>query len=54
MVVKSVLHDWASKKGMRLSATVYDALDKKLAEMMGAAAARAKANGRQTIMAQDV
>lgn len=54
LVVKSALHDWAGKKGMRLSGTVYDALDKHIAEMMGAAAARAKANGRQTIMAQDV
>lgn len=54
LVVKSEAGETVKKKGMRMSATVYDALDKKIAELLGAAVARAKANGRQTVMAQDV
>ncbi len=54
LVVKSEVGESVKKKGMRASGTLYDALDKKVAELIGAAVARAKANGRQTVMAQDV
>lgn len=54
LVVKSEAGEFLKKKGFRVSATVYDAVDKQIAEILGAAGARAKANGRQTVMAQDV
>ena len=52
-VVKSAVGEWFKKKGLRVSAAFYDELDRKVSELMGAAAARAKGNNRQTVMAQD-
>ena len=53
LVVKSEVGDFFKKKGMRTSGSVFEALDRQVAAMLGEAAARAKANGRQTVMAQD-
>jgi len=41
-------------KGMRISGDLYDALDKKVEEMLGEASKRAKGNGRATIRAHDL
>lgn len=54
LVVKSEVGNMISKKGMRTSGALYDELDKKVAEILGGAVARAKANGRQTVMAYDL
>ncbi len=54
LIVKSEVGDMISKKGMRTSGALYDELDKKVAEILGAACARAKANDRMTVMAQDI
>ncbi len=54
LVVKSEVGNMISKKNMRTSGTLYDELDKKVAEILGGAVARAKANGRQTVMAYDL
>ncbi len=54
LVVKSETGDMVKKKGMRASGALYEALDKKVAWMLGEAISRAKANGRQTVMAYDV
>ena len=41
-------------KGMRASGDIYDALDKKVEEVLKKAAVRAKANGRATVRAADL
>ncbi len=53
-IVKSVIGDWVRKKGMRTSATFYDALDKVVVMKVDRAVARAKANGRKTVMDCDL
>ena len=54
LVVKSEVAETIRKKGMRASGALYEAIDKKVAEMLGEAMARAKANSRMTVMAQDI
>ncbi len=54
MCVMSAVKDMIGKKGMRCSASAVDALDKRIAAMLGEGMARAKANGRMTVMAQDL
>jgi len=54
LIVKSEVAETIRKKNMRASGALYDALEKKVAEMLGEGIARAKANGRQTVMAQDI
>ena len=52
--VKAEVAKEIRKGGMRASVGVYGALDKRIAQMILAAAERAKANGRTTVLAQDV
>ena len=52
LVVKSKIKDVV--KGMRFSGDFADAMDKKVAEMVKEAAARAKANGRATVRPNDI
>ncbi len=54
MITKSVVAETAKKSGMRVSASVYNALDKAVQELLKKAVSRAKANGRKTIMDQDI
>jgi histone H3/H4 len=42
------------KNGLRTSTSFYDSLDKAVEALLEAAVKRAKANKRQTVMAQDV
>jgi histone H3/H4 len=51
LIVKSEV---GKKAGLRVSAEVYDALDKKVAWILAEAVKRAKANGRKTLMAADL
>jgi histone H3/H4 len=44
----------AALKGMRTSGDIYEALDKKVDEVLKKAAIRAKANGRVTVRAADL
>lgn len=53
LVVKSAVKAKAPK-GMRVSGDLYDGLDKAVADLLSAAAKRAKANGRSTIRAADL
>jgi histone H3/H4 len=53
LVVKSAVKAKAPK-GMRVSGDLYDGLDKAVADLLNAAAKRAKANGRSTIRAADL
>lgn len=52
LVVRSKVK--ASIKGMRFAGNFFDALDKKVAEVVKEAAARAKANDRKTIRPADL
>lgn len=52
LVVKSKIKGVV--KGMRISGDFANALDKKVAEMVKEAAARAKANGRATVRPNDI
>lgn len=52
LVVKSKVRGVV--KGMRVSGDFADALDKKVAEIVKEAAARAKANGRATVRPADL
>ncbi len=52
LVVKSKIRDVV--KGMRFSGDFANALDKKVAETVKEAAARAKANGRATVRPNDL
>lgn len=54
LIVKSEVGNVLKKSGVRVSAEVYDALDKKVSALLSEAVKRAKANGRKTLMAQDV
>ncbi len=54
MVVKSAVAEVVRKKNLRMSAETYDAIDAKIGELLAAAIKRADANGRKTIMAQDL
>ncbi len=52
LVVKSKIKEVV--KGMRFSGDFAEALDKKVAETVKVAAARAKANGRATVRPNDI
>lgn len=52
LVVRSKVK--ATIKGMRASGDLYDALDKKVEEILKKASVRAKSNGRATVRAQDL
>lgn len=54
MVVKSAVMELVHKKDMRMASDTFDALDSKVSEMVNAAMKRADANGRKTIMPQDL
>lgn len=54
LVVKSVLGEKAKKAGVRVSSDFYDAVDKKIEELLGVAVGRCKANKRQTLYPQDL
>ena len=54
LAVKSAVGEYLKKKGLRTSGELYEALDKSIACALDAAAGRAKANKRQTVMAQDL
>ena len=52
LIVKSQVKEVI--KGYNVAGDVADALDKKAEELLKAAAARAEANGRKTVMAKDL
>ncbi|MFH0962148.1 MAG: DUF1931 family protein [archaeon] len=54
LVVKSAVAEVVRKKDMRMSADTYDAIDKKIEELLVGALKRADANGRKTVMPQDL
>ncbi len=54
LCVKSEVGEYLKKKGVRTAGALPDALDKKIATILDHAIARAKANGRQTVMEYDV
>lgn len=52
-IVKAKVKDYFGGRGLRVAGGSYDALNRAIAKIMADAAARAKANGRKTVMAQD-
>lgn len=54
VVVKSAVAEVAKSADIRVSSETYDALDNKVTEILSKAIERAKANGRKTLMAQDL
>ncbi|MFQ5406080.1 MAG: DUF1931 domain-containing protein [Candidatus Micrarchaeia archaeon] len=54
LCVKSEVGSYLKKKGMRTSGALPDAVDKIISGALDDAAKRAKANGRQTVMEQDL
>ncbi len=53
-VTKGKVKDFFSRNKMRVSVDVYEALNFKVKEFLTRAAERAKKNGRNTVMEQDV
>ncbi len=52
--VKKAVKDFVASKNMKVSQTVYDALNKKIENLLAEAIERAKANKRVTLMAHDL
>ncbi len=52
--VKSELARFVRGQGLRASAGIYAAADKRMEQLMLEAVSRAKANGRTTLLPQDV
>lgn len=55
-IVKKAISDWAHKRRPKLSVSkeTYKELDKQIEALLKAAAERAEANKRKTIMAHDI
>jgi len=51
--VKKAVSDFVHKQGLNIASDAYAAINKAIEEMIEAAAKRAKANKRKTIMAHD-
>jgi histone H3/H4 len=54
LCVKAEVARAVKKAGLRASGGIYDALDKKIEELLMAAAERAKTSHRSTVMPQDI
>ncbi|MFH0835782.1 MAG: DUF1931 domain-containing protein [Candidatus Micrarchaeota archaeon] len=54
LVVKSMVGEYAKKKGVRVSGDFYDALDKHVAMLVDGAVDRCKGNKRQTLYPFDL
>ncbi len=52
LVIKSKIKE--AVKGMNVSSSVADALNKRVEQILKEAADRAKANNRKTVMSQDI
>jgi hypothetical protein len=53
-VVKKAIQDFAKKKNLQVSGEFYGALDKKIGEILGAAAVRTNENKRKTLKPYDL
>ncbi len=53
-VVKKAIQDYAKKKNLQVSGDFYEALDKKIGEILGAAAVRTSENKRKTLKPYDL
>lgn len=54
LIVKSETAKLVRQDGLRASSSLFDALDEKVKLILASAAKRAKANGRSTILPQDL
>ena len=52
-IVQSKVRTYIKSKGLNTGGDTLDALDKKMASLIDAAAMRAKSNDRKTLMAKD-
>ncbi|MFW9975408.1 MAG: DUF1931 domain-containing protein [Candidatus Thorarchaeota archaeon] len=53
-IVKKAVQDYAKKKNLQVSGDFYDALDKKITELLDHAAKRTGENKRKTLKAYDL